>query len=143
MALEHFLAKEWQKGHRLKRGGGAAIVSFDASDAEARWQVERTEDAAADRVFDQRWAFAVLGQALERLRAEYAEAGRDELFSALEGFLSTDSKGEPLAALGEKLGLAEGAVKVAVHRLRKRCGQALRGVIADTVAGVPGTSRRS
>lgn len=133
-ALEHFLAKEWQKGCRLKRGGGVPLVSFDACDADARWQLEPVEELTADRVFDRRWALTVLEQGIQRLRAQYIEAGRSALFEACQGFLSGDAAGVSLAQVSERLGMTEGAVKVAVHRLRQRYGRVLRQIIAETVA---------
>jgi RNA polymerase sigma-70 factor (ECF subfamily) len=133
-ALEHFLAKEWQKGHRLKRGGGVPLVSFDAAEANDRWQSENTDRLAADALFDRRWAVTVLEEALRRLRQAYDRDGRGAWFAALEGFLSGEQSAEPLAQIGVRLGVTEGAVKVAVHRLRQRYGQTLREIIAETVA---------
>jgi RNA polymerase sigma-70 factor (ECF subfamily) len=133
-AMEHFLAKEWRDAHRLKRGGGRVIVSLDESDAEDRYQVDAVESMTAERIYERRWTLALLEQALKRLREEFAGAGRLALFEALEVYLTGDRAPCTYAELGLKLDMTEGALKVAVHRMRARYGELVRAEIANTVS---------
>jgi RNA polymerase sigma-70 factor (ECF subfamily) len=134
-SLQNFLANEWDKSHALKRGGGRQILALDAMDAEARYAAEPADHLTPERVFERRWALAVLEQVLTRLRSEYATRGRGqgEVFAALEPLL-TGGQAAPYARLAEQLGMTEGAVKVAGHRLRRRYRELLREEIAQTVS---------
>jgi RNA polymerase sigma-70 factor (ECF subfamily) len=131
-AMEHFLAKEWRDARRLKRGGGRPILSLDEQDVEARYLIEPAEEMTAERIFERRWAFTVLEQAIQRLREEFAAAGKGALFESLQGFLSGEKTA--YAQLESRLDMSEGAIKVAVHRMRQRYGDLLRQEIANTVS---------
>lgn len=131
-SLKHFLANEQDKARTLKRGGGA-VVALDALDAEARYAVEPVDSMTPERLFDRRWALAVLDQVLARLRREYADAGREKLFEAIRGCLAVRRGDLSYAELARPLGLTEGSVKVAVHRMRRRYRDLLREEIAQTV----------
>jgi RNA polymerase sigma-70 factor (ECF subfamily) len=133
-SMEHFLAKEWRRAHRLKRGGGQSFVSIDAQDAEGTWRAEPVDELTAEKLYDRRWALALLEQALGQLRAEYAGSGRGPVFEALAVVLSGDKPDVSYAELGARLGMSEGAVKVAVHRLRQRYGEVVRTQVGDTVS---------
>lgn len=132
-SLEHFLAREWTKGHAQKRGGGQTGFSLDAVDAEERYWLEPVDELSPDRIFDRRWAMAVVEQAMARLRAECIGSGKGELFDTLARLLSGEKGDVRYTELGAALGLKEGAVKVAVHRLRKRYGELVRAEVAQTV----------
>ena len=134
-ALQHFLANEWDKSHALKRGGRRQILALDAMDAEARYAAEPADQLTPERVFERRWALAVLEQVLTRLRNEYAGRGQGqaEIFAALEHLL-VGGQGSTYAHLAEPLGMTEGAIKVAGHRLRRRYRELLRQEIAQTVS---------
>lgn len=132
-ALKHFLANEWDRARAQKRGGGHAIVALDALSDEARAQLEPVDQLSPDKAFERQWAVTVLDHALRRLRAEYAATGREKLFDALKESL-TGGLSESVAVTGESCGLGEGALKVAVHRLRRRYREMLRAEIAQTVA---------
>jgi len=132
-ALKHFLADEWDKSQAAKRGGGAIVFSLDAEDPEARYAVEVTGGDPPEREFDRRWATAVLDHALRRLRGEYAEAGKEPLFTVLKAFLSSPPEAGDYDRSAQQLGISAGAVAVAVHRLRQRYGELVRAEIADTV----------
>jgi RNA polymerase sigma-70 factor (ECF subfamily) len=132
-ALKHFLANEWHHAHRQKRGGRFAIVSLDEllADAEHRFQIAATDGASsADVTFDREWAATLLTRVLQTLRRE---AGDSRQFETLKVFLSKEGNTAAYQAAGATLGLAEGAVKVAVHRLRQRFQTELRREIANTV----------
>jgi RNA polymerase sigma factor (sigma-70 family) len=133
-ALKHFLANEWDRAHAQKRGGHAVMLSLDFSQAENGPGFEPSHDMTPERAFERSWALAVLEHTLVRLRGEYAAAGKDALFEALKPALTAEQPMIPLKELGERLGMSEGAVKVAVHRLRQRYRAALRQEIAQTVA---------
>ncbi len=133
-ALEHFLAKEWRDANRLKRGGNHVILSLDQCDAENRYLVEAVDNVTAEHIYERRWALTLLNQAMNRLRDEFAGAGRLALFEALESSLTGEGANSTYAKLGAKLDMTEGAVKVAVHRMRSRYGELVRAEIADTVS---------
>jgi DNA-directed RNA polymerase specialized sigma24 family protein len=132
-ALDHFLINEWRRDNSAKRGGGTTTFSLDGVDADARYRLEPTDVATPESLFDQRWATTVLDAVRERLRQEYARQGRDALFAALESSL-TGADLLPYAELMTRLNLKESALKMAVHRLRRRFGELLREEIAQTVA---------
>jgi RNA polymerase sigma-70 factor (ECF subfamily) len=135
-AVTHFLANERRRGAALKRGGPEPALSLDFQDGERRYLREPAHDATPERIFARRWALTVLERGMARLRDEYEAAGKRPLFEALKSRLGPgeDDSQTPYAELGASLGLSEGAVKVAVHRLRKRCRELIRDEIAATVA---------
>jgi RNA polymerase sigma-70 factor (ECF subfamily) len=130
-SLKHFLANEWDKSRAQKRGGGAALFSIDEVSAEERLRHEPV-DVSAEKLYERRWAWMLLDQVLARLRVEMAGAGKLALFEALK-FCLTGEK-SPYAQVAGRLRMSEGAVKVAVHRLRERYRALLRAEIAETVA---------
>jgi RNA polymerase sigma-70 factor (ECF subfamily) len=132
-ALKHFLANEWDKAGAQKRGGGQIPLSIDFGPAETSCRFEPV-DTTADKIYERRWALTLLEQVLGRLREEYVRAGREKLFDQLKPTLTEASRTVRYAEMGARLGLSEGAVKVAVHRLRLRYREVLRAEIADTVA---------
>jgi RNA polymerase sigma-70 factor (ECF subfamily) len=129
--MKHFLANEWKRDGRLKRGGAAALCSFDEFDSEARLLHEPASHSP-EEVYERRWAMTLLDQVMARLRTEMAGAGKLAHFQALK-FCLTGEK-QAYADVGVRLGISEGAVKVAVHRLRERYRTLLRAEIAETVA---------
>lgn len=130
-ALKHFLANDWNRNQAQKRGGGRQFVEWDALDPEARYSLEPADPIDADVVFDKRWAMELLTRAMEKLRAEFAAKKVESTFDALKGTLSGAEA--PREELAKKLGLSEGALKVAIHRLRQRYREILRAEIAETV----------
>jgi RNA polymerase sigma-70 factor (ECF subfamily) len=133
-SFKHFLADEHDRAQTLKRGGGMTFLSIDSVAAEERYALEPHDEMSPDRLFDRRWARAVIEQALARLQAEYSAAGQAALFAALSPMLGASGTAQPYAEIGATLAMEEGAVKVAVYRLRRRYGAALRAEIAETVA---------
>src|SRR5262249_37500774 len=131
-ACQHFLANQHDHDHALKRGGDRTFVPLDFAAAAGRWGREPTHAETPERLFERRWALALLKQVLGRLRSEYEVPGRGPLFDLLKGGLTGDAA-TAHAVVAADLGLSEGAVKVAVHRLRKRYGELLRDEIAQTV----------
>jgi RNA polymerase sigma-70 factor (ECF subfamily) len=136
-ALKHFLVNQWHREQCQKRGGGQVAISLDAEPVEARYQIELMETATPEIAFARHWAFTVLDQTMHRLREDYANAGKSDLFDLLKETLSGEKRTTPRAELAARCGLSVGAVDVAVHRLRRRYGELLREEIAHTV-GQPG-----
>jgi RNA polymerase sigma factor (sigma-70 family) len=134
-ALKNFLANEWDKAQAQKRGGGATLIPIDAGSLESSCGVDPADHVTADRIFERRWALTLLDHVLVRLRDEYADDGRGKLFEQLKVTLTEPSRSVPYAEIAARLGTSEGAVKVAVHRLRQRYREVLRAEIAHTVAG--------
>ena len=133
-SLKHFLINEWKKSRRLKRGGGEKLLSLDWESADQKFQVAATNEPSPDRAFDREWALALLAKVIECLRAECEADGKEKLFEQLKVFLTT-GKGElSHAAAAKNLGMDETAVRVALHRLRKRYRALLRAEIAQTLA---------
>ena len=133
-SVNHLLANEWDKARALKRGGGRQVISLDAEVAEGRYVQEPAAQDSAEKAFDRRWATTLLERALAILREEFAEEGKRAQFDLLKGFLSDVACEGDYAALAEPLGLEDGGVAVAVHRLRVRYREIVRAEIAQTVA---------
>ena len=131
--LKHFLSDERKKVRAQKRGGGQTVLSFDAESAEARYELEPVHTLTPETIFERQWALTVLGRVMDRLRARHEQRGKAQLFAALEPCLGGSRSAVSYAELGATLGLSEGSVKVAVHRLRKEFGDLLRTEIAGTV----------
>jgi RNA polymerase sigma factor (sigma-70 family) len=133
-AMGRFLADEWDKLRAQKRGGGIPPLPLELDSGETRYGNEPADNSNPEQYFERRWALTLLDTVLRRLRGEYEREGKGELFAALHSTLVGDRESQPYAKLAKSLGMQEGAVKVAVHRLRKRYRQLLRDEIAETMA---------
>ncbi len=134
-ALKNFLANEWDKARTQKRGGGDTHLSLDWQTADTKFQLESQNEPSPDKAFDREWALALLAKVIGRLEAECAADGKAKVFEQLKNFLMAGGAEETApAAAAKSLGMEEGAVRVAVHRLRKRYRQLLRDEIAHTLA---------
>jgi RNA polymerase sigma-70 factor (ECF subfamily) len=127
------LADFREQQNALKRGGGRRVLAIDARDAEGRYSREPVSELSADRIFDRSWALTLLDRVLDGLRCEYAAAGRTSTFEELQAVLTHSPDGGSYAPIAARLGTSEGAVRVAVHRLRRRYGVLLRQEIAATI----------
>jgi RNA polymerase sigma factor (sigma-70 family) len=132
-ACRHFLSNERDHARAQKRGGGRPVISIDTAAAEERRRIEPTHELTPEKEFLRRWALTVIDQALASLRAELAEQGKAGLFDSLKSFLVGDAGEDSGARVAREMGTTEGAVRVAVHRLRKRFRVRLREEIAHTV----------
>ena len=133
-AFRHHASHEREKARALKRGGGRAPLPLDFADGEGRYLREPVDDRTPERLFERRWALTLLAASRARLRADHETAGRVDLFEALRGTLVAGGTDAPWAEVGRRLGMSEGAVKVAAHRLRRRYREVLRQAISETVA---------
>ena len=131
-ALQNFLSNEWNRATALKRGGGCAISSIEEIDAESRYLKEPASENI-EASFDRDWAFTVIEHAMEHLEKELEASGRKEQFEKLKPHLQGDRNGRPYNEIAVELGMSEGAVKVAVHRLRQRYRELLRAEVGRTV----------
>src|ERR1041385_4801916 len=131
-SLKFFVADEEDRQRAHKRGGGT-VVPLEFSSGEERYQREPAHDETPERIFERRWALSVLDRVVERLRDEFVHYGRPDHFDRLKVFLLGQSDA-PYAALAREMNTSEGALKVAIHRLRKRYRELFRQEIADTVA---------
>jgi RNA polymerase sigma-70 factor (ECF subfamily) len=133
-SLKHFLINDWKKSQRQKRGGGQAVFSFDEQLAEERYAAEPKDELSPERIFEKRWALTLIERALARLGLEYAGSGQEQLFNVLREYVWGLAEPESYSTVARRLQLSEGAVRVAVHRLRRRCRDLIRSEIAQTVA---------
>ncbi len=131
-SLKFFVADEDDRRRAQKRGGGM-VVSLEFSSGEERYQREPAHGETPERIFERRWALCILDRVVEKLRNEFVSRGRQEHFDRLKVFLLGSSEA-PYAALAQEMNTSEGALKVAIHRLRKRYRDLFRQEIADTVA---------
>jgi RNA polymerase sigma-70 factor (ECF subfamily) len=133
-ALKHFLANEWDRANRLKRGGGETILSLDYQGADTRYQINPEDHLSPDKLFDRAWATTLLERVVARLQSENVAEGRAKEFDQLKFFLMVGKNDIPYAEAATKLELSEGNVRVMVHRLRRRYRELLQQEIVQTLA---------
>jgi RNA polymerase sigma factor (sigma-70 family) len=131
-SLKFFVADEADRRRAGKRGGGM-VAPLEFSSGEERYQREPAHDETPERIFERRWALSLIDRVVEKLREEYVNHGRPEHFERLKVFLLAQSDA-PYAELAQEMNTSAGALKVAIHRLRKRYRELFRQEIADTVA---------
>jgi RNA polymerase sigma factor (sigma-70 family) len=133
MMLKRFLADQWDRTQRQKRGGGVPTLSLDGGHTEFFCRHEPADSRTPDKVFDRLWAESLLQQALARLEQECAAAGKQPLFEQLKAHITCETE-ETCAESARKLGMTVSNMKVTVHRLRQRYRELLRAEIAQTAA---------
>jgi len=132
--LKNFLREQQRQAQRLKRGGGQTIISWDSQTAEGRYRLEPADPVTPEQVYDRRWALTLLETVLARLGEEQSGAGKQQVFAQLKEYLWGETRQTGYAETAARLGMTEGAVKVTVHRLRRRLRDLLREEVAQTVA---------
>jgi RNA polymerase sigma factor (sigma-70 family) len=132
-AIKHFLANEWHRGQTQKRGGQVQFIELDALDPEARYAAATQPSDNPEHLFDREWALQITTGALQALHDEMVNAGKGDQFDALKGSLTGQDE-SPRDQIAARLNMSEGAVKVAIHRLRQRYRTLLRAAIAETVS---------
>jgi RNA polymerase sigma factor (sigma-70 family) len=133
-AFTHYSLNAAQHDRAQKRGGGQTTLPLEFDAAEGRYQLEPRDDRTPEAIFDRRWATTVLDGALQQLRRDETDAGRLAEFDLIKSSLTGYSPAGGYDAWAQALGTTEGAVKVSVHRLRKRFQRVLRDVISETVS---------
>lgn len=133
-SLKNFAANERDREIAKKRGGGVPVVSLEFESAEGRFQMEPASNETPEKIFDRRWALTLLDRVLSRLKAEMVPSGREAQFDRLKAYLTGGQPQLSYAQTAGDLGMSEGAVKVAVHRLRRHFRDLLRDEIAQTVS---------
>jgi len=133
-ACQHFLANERDRAAALKRGGDRVALDIDLAAAEARYQHALSDGETPERLYGRQWCLTLLAAVLDDLRDEYARTGHERVFDRLASFVTSNDDAGTHADAAKDLGMTPGAVKVAVHRLRRRYREALRKRVGDTVA---------
>jgi RNA polymerase sigma-70 factor (ECF subfamily) len=134
VSLKHFLINEWKRNRTGKRGGRHIFIPLDQALAEDFYSREPADTQTAEKIFERRWATTTLEHILILLEKEYAASGRARQYGCLKGFLSDEKNPRTQSEIAVELGISEGAVKQAVHRMRQRYRELLREQIAHTVA---------
>jgi RNA polymerase sigma factor (sigma-70 family) len=134
-SMKHFLSNERERARAQRRGGGRTCLSLDFEDAESRYRLEPADMMTPERLFERRWALTLLDLVVKRLEQEFIDAGKRDLFTGLKPFLTSAPDGPSQREVAAELGMSEGAVKAAAHRLRQRYRTVLRDEIAQTVTG--------
>jgi RNA polymerase sigma factor (sigma-70 family) len=132
-SLKNFAANEWDRRKAVKRGGATTTLSLDFEDAAGRYVIEPADERTPEQEFDRGWATAQLRHVLDRMREEADDGETNERFTLLAGFLTGEGEDIRYSDAAERLGMTEGAVKVAVHRMRQRFGNVLREEVARTL----------
>jgi len=133
-SLKHFLANEWDRANRQKRGGGIPPLSLDWQEADTRYQIDPADNLSPDKLYDRAWAVTLLERVVARLREENSTEGRAGQFEQLKFYLMVGNDQVPYAEVAAALIMSEGAVRVAVHRLRRRYRELLQQEIAQTLS---------
>ncbi len=133
-SLKHFLSHQWEKANALKRGGGKAPISLNFASADSSIKIEPVDGLTPEQIFDRDWAMTLLSQIMERLKSEYVDSGKAELFAHLKPLLIGSPSGNTWGHVAERLQMTEAAAKMVRSRMRKRYREILRQEIADTVS---------
>lgn len=133
LVLKRFLAGEWHKANAQKRAGNRHCLPLPLDTAETRYVREPADTSTPEQAFEKQWALTLLETVLGQLRADYEQDGKGRLFETLKPCLMGSRESQPYTELAGKLEMSEGAVKVAVHRLRERYREHLKAEIANTV----------
>jgi RNA polymerase sigma factor (sigma-70 family) len=133
-AVKNFLANEYDRSQTQKRGGKQIFLSLDMARAENMYRLEPVDQLTPEKIFDRRWSLLVLDRVTDLLRQEYEKLGKGVYFDRLQPYLVGDDAEQSYRDLASALSTTEGAIKVAVHRLRRRFAEVLRAEIAETVS---------
>jgi RNA polymerase sigma-70 factor (ECF subfamily) len=133
-SVRHFLCNAWDRQHARKRGGGITIVPLESDDGDGPIRYQPASDSTPERVFEHHWALTLVERAMTQLAEEHQRSGRENVFTHLRPFLDVDASGDDYADAVRALGSTPGAVRVAVHRLRRRFRTILMEHVSQTVA---------
>ena len=133
VSLKHFLDNEWHKTHAIKRGGRQVLISWEDLKPHERDLLGPRDDMTPEKAFNRRWALMLLERVMDRLRSECVAARKGEMFEEVKEHLTGDAGGKSYREIAAQFGTTEGAVKVTVHRLRRRFGELVREQVGRTV----------
>jgi RNA polymerase sigma factor (sigma-70 family) len=133
VALKNFVSDEYDRASAIKRGGAKEQLSLNFAAAENQYTLEPTHDLSPEKLFERAWALTLLEQTMDRLESELACENKKGLFDALRVYVCGEPTGLTYLQVATQLNMTESAVKVAVHRLRRRYRELLRNEIAQTV----------
>lgn len=133
-SFQNFIRNDWERQSAEKRGGGRECLSLDFQDEEGRYLLEPAHEHTPEKLYDRAWAMTVLDRALQQLRMRYEESGEAATFEALASYLPGALAPAPYQLTAERLGKTEGAVKMAVSRLKREYGRALKAEIRRTLS---------
>jgi len=131
-AVKHFLSNERNRERAVKRGGGTVLIPLEMEDGERSYRIEPVDDVTPERLFERRWALSVLDEATARVRQRYTDPDKQKLFDQLKPLL-TGERADSYAKLAARFDTTEGALRVAVHRMRRQFTTVLRNTVAETV----------
>lgn len=132
--FQHFLIHEWEKTQALRRGGRFSLVSLEEHVHELETRAAEGAVASPEQLYDREWAMALLARALTRLSGEFAASGNERKYRVLSRFLDAEPGPGDYARAAEELGIHVRAVKLGVHRMRRRFGRLVRDEIRETVS---------
>ena len=132
--FDRFVNDNYKRANALKRGGGKTVFSIDQAAAEERLSLEPVDHLSADKLFERSWASVLLTHVMEKLASEFRSRGQADFFATMLPYLPKGSVGDSLVSLAPKLEMSESALRVALHRMRKRYRKLLELEIAETVA---------
>ena len=138
VSVRNFMTNEWAKRQTQKRGGGAQVLSIDLKDAEEHICLEPVDNLTPEAIFERHWTTTILQTVMDRLEGAFKSEGKGELFHSLKEFLALGRGERTHREVGVELGMSESAIRVAVHRMRKRYGELLLEEISGTLG--PGES---
>lgn len=134
-ALKNFVSSRYHFERRQKRGGeNLQLVSIEQDVAEERFQNDPQDSDDPVRMFDRQWAVSLMNQVFERIRSENEGDQQSPVFEALTPYLAGGEERGDYKRISEKLGLSEAALRVTVHRLRKRYRQILEEEVLQTLS---------
>jgi RNA polymerase sigma-70 factor (ECF subfamily) len=132
-SLKNFLSNERARARAKKRGGGRKVLSLDVDNAESQYALEPRDELSPEKLFERSWALTVLARTMAHLQAEAVSTNKLKLFDHLKIYLTAEKSSVPYRDAAAELDMTEGAVRVAIHRLRRRYRELLRDEIAQTV----------
>ena len=133
-SLKNFIANQWRSDRAQKRGGHLQKISLEFARGEEQYALEPVDSVTPENLFDRKCALTLLSKTFDKLQEEYNRSNKSDLFDRIKTYLVGNQDKVPYREVSEELGITESAVKVAVHRMRKRCGLLLRNEIAQTVS---------
>jgi RNA polymerase sigma-70 factor (ECF subfamily) len=135
-SFENYLSVQARAAHCLKRGGQQRLIHVDAESAENRYRLEPTDDLSPEKIFDARWANALLEHSMVQLADEYHSKGKESVFEALKDFvgIGNENVGGSYDEAAKALNVGLGTVKTFIYRLRKRYIEIVRQEVARTVS---------